>query len=78
MLRYSVQVTGGVGAGGLPFRRLDVLPRGALLRRCLRTARTEHMRVTADQLVADGAGHGLEIELARFAGDLRVKHHLEQ
>ncbi len=36
------------------------------------------MRVAANQLVADGAGNALEVELPRLAGHLRMKHHLEQ
>ena len=38
----------------------------------------KNVRVAPHQLVADRRSHRLEIELARLAGDLRVKHHLEQ
>src|SRR6185312_9731275 len=77
-LRNPVQMTARRGSRGIALARLDVLPRRALLGDAHRAARAEHMRMTPQQLVADGSGHRLEIELPRLAGDLRVEHHLKQ
>lgn len=38
----------------------------------------KHVRMAADQFLADGRGDLFEIEQAALLGNLRVKHHLQQ
>src|SRR5258708_35682758 len=59
------------------FRRLDVLPSGALFGEAQGWAAAEYMRVTPRKLVANGARHGIEVKFACLMRHLRVKHHLE-
>src|SRR5882757_852445 len=57
---------------------LDVLPGGTLLGNAQGTVIAENMGMSAGELVANRSGHGLKIKPTRFAGDLRMEHHLEQ
>ena len=77
-LRHPIQVAAIGAGGGAALGRLDFFPRDALFGLVQRAACAEHVRVAPQQLVANGPGHRLEIELPRLARDLRVKHHLKQ
>ena len=76
--RHAVEMTGCRAALRAALGGLDFLPGNALFSGRHGAACTEHMRVAAQQLVANRAGHRLEVEVLRLAGDLGVKNHLKQ
>ena len=61
-----------------PLSRLHLLPLLRLLLRISFLHVAENVRVTSNHLARDCVDDFLETELARFAGDLRVEHDLEE
>ena len=77
----AITAVGARGTGGArraAFGRLDFLPRDALFRGRHGAGPAEHMRVTAQQLVAYRTGHRIEVEMTGLMRHLRMKDHLEQ